>query len=55
VQYFLEDFSVGDPSPPVAQEALDGPLRIHLVSVGGADQVYRDIRVDEDYGSSTVR
>ncbi len=50
VQDFLENFGIGDEAFAVADQPFKEALRVGLVRMVRADQVHRDIGIDEDHG-----
>ena len=55
VQDLGQHFGVGDEPYALRDERLEAPLSIHLVRVRGADEVHRDIGVDEYHGGRRGR
>src|ERR1035441_7964100 len=51
VQDLLEDLAAGDQAPSFTGEPLDHRLGVNLVGMLVADQVHRDVCVDEDHAS----
>jgi len=47
-QNLLQDFRVGNQALPRGDQAFQQDLRFRLVQMGRADQLHRDVGIDED-------
>ena len=49
MQDLLQHFHVDDQPSIVDREAFEEPLRVGLVRMRGADEVHRDVRIDQNH------
>jgi len=54
VQDLLQHFGVGHQALAVADQFFEQSLRVAFVGMGRADEVHRDIRVDQNHGFTPV-
>src|SRR6266571_7982416 len=50
VEYLLQDLGIRDQALPVGDEVFQQTLRVGLVRMGSANEVHRDVRVDQNQG-----